>query len=168
MECIQWDTGVRFSYLNCKDKYENKLWVCFKSSLLFVPHRIWQEWEIVNNTFTGMWMRDGDACGAKSRETKVGVVFNILGLSFNSIMNETLSGNYRSRLASTFNLTQSVPPEPIQTGKSPPSTSTQHHYTQLTDCYVTWLLSCFCRWSLSAVRTASSLRSQSPALVFTR
>ncbi|KAM8729026.1 N-acetylglucosamine-1-phosphotransferase subunit gamma [Acanthopagrus schlegelii] len=32
---------------------------------------IWQEWEIVNNTFTGMWMRDGDACGAKSRETKV-------------------------------------------------------------------------------------------------
>ncbi|XP_030256395.1 N-acetylglucosamine-1-phosphotransferase subunit gamma [Sparus aurata] len=32
---------------------------------------IWQEWEIVNNTFTGMWMRDGDACGTKSRETKV-------------------------------------------------------------------------------------------------
>ncbi|XP_070707944.1 N-acetylglucosamine-1-phosphotransferase subunit gamma [Pempheris klunzingeri] len=32
---------------------------------------IWQEWEIVNNTFTGMWMRDGDACGTRNRETKV-------------------------------------------------------------------------------------------------
>lgn len=35
---------------------------------------IWQEWEIENNTFTGMWMRDGDACGTKSRETKVVLV----------------------------------------------------------------------------------------------
>ncbi|KAM9816949.1 N-acetylglucosamine-1-phosphotransferase subunit gamma [Neosynchiropus ocellatus] len=32
---------------------------------------IWQEWEIANNTFMGMWMREGDACGARSRETKV-------------------------------------------------------------------------------------------------
>ncbi|XP_075890602.1 N-acetylglucosamine-1-phosphotransferase subunit gamma [Nelusetta ayraudi] len=32
---------------------------------------IWQEWEIVNNTFTGMWMRDGDSCGTTNRETKV-------------------------------------------------------------------------------------------------
>ncbi|XP_041670907.1 N-acetylglucosamine-1-phosphotransferase subunit gamma [Cheilinus undulatus] len=32
---------------------------------------IWQEWEIVNNTFTGMWMRDGDTCGTRNRETKV-------------------------------------------------------------------------------------------------
>ncbi|XP_018537298.1 N-acetylglucosamine-1-phosphotransferase subunit gamma isoform X3 [Lates calcarifer] len=32
---------------------------------------IWQEWEIANNTFTGMWMRDGDACGTRNRETKV-------------------------------------------------------------------------------------------------
>ncbi|KAF7649079.1 hypothetical protein LDENG_00147550 [Lucifuga dentata] len=32
---------------------------------------IWQEWEIVNNTFTGMWMREGDACGNRNRETKV-------------------------------------------------------------------------------------------------
>nr|CBN81297.1 N-acetylglucosamine-1-phosphotransferase subunit gamma [Dicentrarchus labrax] len=32
---------------------------------------IWQEWEITNNTFTGMWMRDGDACGTRNRETKV-------------------------------------------------------------------------------------------------
>ncbi|XP_072273825.1 N-acetylglucosamine-1-phosphotransferase subunit gamma [Pyxicephalus adspersus] len=32
---------------------------------------IWQEWEIENNTFTGMWMRDGDTCGAKTRQTKV-------------------------------------------------------------------------------------------------
>lgn len=35
--------------------------------------RIWQEWEIANNTFTGMWMREGDTCGTKNRETKVGV-----------------------------------------------------------------------------------------------
>ncbi|KAJ6653897.1 hypothetical protein lerEdw1_007655 [Lerista edwardsae] len=32
---------------------------------------IWQEWEIENNTFAGMWMRDGDSCEAKSRQTKV-------------------------------------------------------------------------------------------------
>ncbi|XP_028263263.1 N-acetylglucosamine-1-phosphotransferase subunit gamma [Parambassis ranga] len=32
---------------------------------------IWQEWEIANNTFTGMWMRDGDVCGSRNRETKV-------------------------------------------------------------------------------------------------
>ncbi|XP_077101461.1 N-acetylglucosamine-1-phosphotransferase subunit gamma [Siphateles boraxobius] len=32
---------------------------------------IWQEWEIQNNTFTGMWMREGDSCGNKNRQTKV-------------------------------------------------------------------------------------------------
>ncbi|XP_030019405.1 N-acetylglucosamine-1-phosphotransferase subunit gamma [Sphaeramia orbicularis] len=32
---------------------------------------IWQEWEIANNSFTGMWMREGDACGTRNRETKV-------------------------------------------------------------------------------------------------
>ncbi|KAF3853452.1 hypothetical protein F7725_014140 [Dissostichus mawsoni] len=32
---------------------------------------IWQEWEMVNNSFTGMWMRDGDTCGTRNRETKV-------------------------------------------------------------------------------------------------
>ncbi|XP_022599213.1 N-acetylglucosamine-1-phosphotransferase subunit gamma [Seriola dumerili] len=32
---------------------------------------IWQEWEIANNTFTGMWMRDGDTCATRNRETKV-------------------------------------------------------------------------------------------------
>ncbi|XP_075035704.1 N-acetylglucosamine-1-phosphotransferase subunit gamma [Mixophyes fleayi] len=32
---------------------------------------IWQEWEITNNTFSGMWMREGDTCGAKTRQTKV-------------------------------------------------------------------------------------------------
>lgn len=26
---------------------------------------------MANNTFTGMWMRDGDACGTRNRETKV-------------------------------------------------------------------------------------------------
>ncbi|MGH0146838.1 UNVERIFIED_CONTAM: hypothetical protein FKN15_034848 [Acipenser sinensis] len=32
---------------------------------------IWNEWEIVNNTFVAMWMRGGDSCGAKNRQTKV-------------------------------------------------------------------------------------------------
>ncbi|KAG5262734.1 hypothetical protein AALO_G00278280 [Alosa alosa] len=32
---------------------------------------IWQEWEIQNNSFTGMWMREGDSCGSKNRQTKV-------------------------------------------------------------------------------------------------
>ncbi|XP_041085452.1 N-acetylglucosamine-1-phosphotransferase subunit gamma isoform X2 [Polyodon spathula] len=32
---------------------------------------IWNEWEIVNNTFVAMWMRGGDSCGTKSRQTKV-------------------------------------------------------------------------------------------------
>ncbi|XP_051825382.1 N-acetylglucosamine-1-phosphotransferase subunit gamma [Antechinus flavipes] len=32
---------------------------------------IWDEWEIFNNTFIGMWMRDGDSCGSKNRQTKV-------------------------------------------------------------------------------------------------
>ncbi|XP_076826603.1 N-acetylglucosamine-1-phosphotransferase subunit gamma isoform X2 [Brachyhypopomus gauderio] len=32
---------------------------------------IWQEWEIKNNTFTAMWMREGDSCGNKNRQTKV-------------------------------------------------------------------------------------------------
>ncbi|AWP17531.1 putative N-acetylglucosamine-1-phosphotransferase subunit gamma isoform 2 [Scophthalmus maximus] len=31
---------------------------------------IWQEWEMANNTYTGMWMRDGDTCGTRNRETK--------------------------------------------------------------------------------------------------
>ncbi|KAF4087555.1 hypothetical protein AMELA_G00071950 [Ameiurus melas] len=32
---------------------------------------VWHEWEIENNTFTAMWMREGDACGSKNRQTKV-------------------------------------------------------------------------------------------------
>ncbi|XP_005007428.1 N-acetylglucosamine-1-phosphotransferase subunit gamma isoform X1 [Cavia porcellus] len=32
---------------------------------------IWHEWEIANNTFVGMWMRDGDSCRARSRQSKV-------------------------------------------------------------------------------------------------
>ncbi|KAG8506353.1 N-acetylglucosamine-1-phosphotransferase subunit gamma, partial [Galemys pyrenaicus] len=32
---------------------------------------IWHEWEIANSTFTGMWMRDGDSCHARSRQSKV-------------------------------------------------------------------------------------------------
>ncbi|XP_038619079.1 N-acetylglucosamine-1-phosphotransferase subunit gamma [Tachyglossus aculeatus] len=32
---------------------------------------IWHEWEIANNTFTGMWMRDGDSCASRNRQTKV-------------------------------------------------------------------------------------------------
>ncbi|XP_053221007.1 N-acetylglucosamine-1-phosphotransferase subunit gamma [Podarcis raffonei] len=32
---------------------------------------IWHEWEIENNTFVGMWMRDGDSCETRNRQTKV-------------------------------------------------------------------------------------------------
>ncbi|XP_076998384.1 N-acetylglucosamine-1-phosphotransferase subunit gamma [Tamandua tetradactyla] len=32
---------------------------------------IWHEWEIANNTFKAMWMRDGDSCGSRSRQTQV-------------------------------------------------------------------------------------------------
>ncbi|EPY88967.1 n-acetylglucosamine-1-phosphotransferase subunit gamma-like protein [Camelus ferus] len=32
---------------------------------------IWHEWEINNNTFRGMWMRDGDSCQSRSRQSKV-------------------------------------------------------------------------------------------------
>ncbi|XP_006637156.2 N-acetylglucosamine-1-phosphotransferase subunit gamma [Lepisosteus oculatus] len=32
---------------------------------------IWHEWEIANNTFVAMWMREGDSCGNKNRQTKV-------------------------------------------------------------------------------------------------
>ncbi|XP_062999403.1 N-acetylglucosamine-1-phosphotransferase subunit gamma [Elgaria multicarinata webbii] len=32
---------------------------------------IWHEWEIENNTFVAMWMRDGDSCETKNRQTKV-------------------------------------------------------------------------------------------------
>ncbi|XP_062491059.1 N-acetylglucosamine-1-phosphotransferase subunit gamma isoform X2 [Pezoporus occidentalis] len=35
---------------------------------------IWHEWEINNNTFIGMWMREGDSCETKSRQTKVHLV----------------------------------------------------------------------------------------------
>ncbi|XP_057275604.1 N-acetylglucosamine-1-phosphotransferase subunit gamma isoform X2 [Pezoporus wallicus] len=35
---------------------------------------IWHEWEIDNNTFIGMWMREGDSCETKSRQTKVHLV----------------------------------------------------------------------------------------------
>ncbi|XP_047667023.1 N-acetylglucosamine-1-phosphotransferase subunit gamma isoform X2 [Tachysurus fulvidraco] len=32
---------------------------------------IWHEWEIENNTFIAMWMREGDSCGSVNRQTKV-------------------------------------------------------------------------------------------------
>uniref|UniRef100_A0A673V741 N-acetylglucosamine-1-phosphotransferase subunit gamma n=1 Tax=Suricata suricatta TaxID=37032 RepID=A0A673V741_SURSU len=32
---------------------------------------VWHEWEISNNSFRGMWMRDGDSCRARSRQSKV-------------------------------------------------------------------------------------------------
>ncbi|KAF7237505.1 N-acetylglucosamine-1-phosphotransferase subunit gamma [Varanus komodoensis] len=32
---------------------------------------IWHEWEIENSTFVAMWMRDGDSCETKNRQTKV-------------------------------------------------------------------------------------------------
>ncbi|XP_074775429.1 N-acetylglucosamine-1-phosphotransferase subunit gamma isoform X2 [Athene noctua] len=40
----------------------------------FVESTIWHEWEIDNNTFIGMWMREGDSCETKSRQTKVHLV----------------------------------------------------------------------------------------------
>ncbi|KAM4892097.1 N-acetylglucosamine-1-phosphotransferase subunit gamma isoform 2-T2 [Sylvia borin] len=40
----------------------------------FVESTIWHEWEIENNTFVGMWMREGDSCETKSRQTKVHLV----------------------------------------------------------------------------------------------
>ncbi|KAG8557971.1 hypothetical protein GDO81_016795 [Engystomops pustulosus] len=40
----------------------------------FVELTIWHEWEIGNNTFTGMWMRSGDSCGNMNRQTKVNLV----------------------------------------------------------------------------------------------
>lgn len=46
-------------------------WDVIETQYLCDPNRIWQEWEITNYTFTGMWMRDGDTCGSKNRETKV-------------------------------------------------------------------------------------------------
>lgn len=47
------------------------LWDVIEAQPVCDPNRIWQEWEITNNTFAGMWMRDGDTCGSKNRETKV-------------------------------------------------------------------------------------------------
>lgn len=47
---------------------------CFpyqKHKVRFCFSRIWHEWEIDNNTFVGMWMREGDSCETKSRQTKV-------------------------------------------------------------------------------------------------
>ncbi|XP_050823617.1 N-acetylglucosamine-1-phosphotransferase subunit gamma isoform X4 [Gopherus flavomarginatus] len=42
------------------------------TSLKLIPQTsIWHEWEIYNNTFVGMWMREGDSCETKTRETKV-------------------------------------------------------------------------------------------------
>ena len=33
--------------------------------------RVWQEWEIENNTFVAMVMREGDKCGSNQRTMKV-------------------------------------------------------------------------------------------------
>lgn len=41
--------------------------------VLCYPLSIWHEWEISNNTFGGMWMRDGDSCRSRSRQSKVGL-----------------------------------------------------------------------------------------------
>uniref|UniRef100_A0A8D0KFI5 N-acetylglucosamine-1-phosphate transferase subunit gamma n=1 Tax=Salvator merianae TaxID=96440 RepID=A0A8D0KFI5_SALMN len=40
----------------------------------YVESIIWHEWEIENNTFVGMWMRDGDSCETKNRQTRVVLV----------------------------------------------------------------------------------------------
>lgn len=36
-----------------------------------VPRSIWHEWELSNYTFKAMWMRDGDSCRTRSRQSKV-------------------------------------------------------------------------------------------------
>ncbi|KAG7272831.1 hypothetical protein CRUP_025811 [Coryphaenoides rupestris] len=53
---------------------------------------IWQEWEIVNNTFTGMWMRDGDACASRNRQTKV--VYPILSETLQKEWDEAEQARY--------------------------------------------------------------------------
>ncbi|XP_024242586.1 N-acetylglucosamine-1-phosphotransferase subunit gamma [Oncorhynchus tshawytscha] len=70
--------GKCFSYIESTYKYEfcpfhnitqheqSFRWNAYSGIL-----GIWQEWEIVNNTFLAMWMREGDACGNKNRQTKV-------------------------------------------------------------------------------------------------
>ncbi|KAJ8399806.1 hypothetical protein AAFF_G00405360 [Aldrovandia affinis] len=71
-------SGKCFSYIESTYKYEfcpfhnitqheqTFRWNAYSGIL-----GIWQEWEIVNNTFLAMWMREGDSCGSKNRQTKV-------------------------------------------------------------------------------------------------
>ncbi|XP_064178445.1 N-acetylglucosamine-1-phosphotransferase subunit gamma isoform X1 [Anguilla rostrata] len=71
-------SGKCFSYIESTYKYEfcpfhnitqheqTFRWNAYSGIL-----GIWQEWEIVNNTFKAMWMREGDSCGNKNRQTKV-------------------------------------------------------------------------------------------------
>ncbi|TRY94858.1 hypothetical protein DNTS_026277 [Danionella cerebrum] len=71
-------TGKCFNYIEATYKYvfcpfhnvtqheQSFRWNAYSGIL-----GIWQEWEIQNNTFTGMWMREGDSCGNKNRQTKV-------------------------------------------------------------------------------------------------
>ncbi|XP_036399655.1 N-acetylglucosamine-1-phosphotransferase subunit gamma isoform X2 [Megalops cyprinoides] len=71
-------SGKCFSYIESTYKYEfcpfhnitqheqSFRWNAYSGIL-----GIWQEWEIVNNTFVAMWMREGDSCGNKNRQTKV-------------------------------------------------------------------------------------------------
>ncbi|KAL4624382.1 N-acetylglucosamine-1-phosphotransferase subunit gamma [Arapaima gigas] len=70
--------GKCFSYIESTYKYEfcpfhnitqheqSFRWNAYSGIL-----GIWQEWEITNNTFVAMWMREGDSCGNKNRQTKV-------------------------------------------------------------------------------------------------
>ncbi|KAJ8245769.1 hypothetical protein GJAV_G00260110 [Gymnothorax javanicus] len=52
---------------------------------------IWQEWEIVNNTFSAMWMREGDSCGNKNRQTKV--LYSPVGFIFSQCTQQSHSGS---------------------------------------------------------------------------
>ncbi|XP_018590517.1 N-acetylglucosamine-1-phosphotransferase subunit gamma [Scleropages formosus] len=70
--------GKCFSYIESTYKYEfcpfhnitqheqSFRWNAYSGIL-----GIWQEWEITNNTFLAMWLREGDSCGTKNRQTKV-------------------------------------------------------------------------------------------------
>ena len=45
---------------------------------------VYQEWEIVNNTFVAMVMREGDKCGSNFRTVRVGTCIGLYSFLFSS------------------------------------------------------------------------------------
>lgn len=56
-------------YLTCFGHI--KLPTTLRHGYLYVFLRVWQEWDIENNTFVAMVMREGDKCADKQRSVKV-------------------------------------------------------------------------------------------------